>query len=66
MNVTLWGVGIFVVGCVAEGVRRGLQDRFGPNIIEGYRAYKAECRRWEEIKANDLRRGGDIRPDQRP
>lgn len=44
---------IFIGGCIAEGIYLGLRDRFGPNVIEGYRAYKRECAFWEALRQPD-------------
>lgn len=35
-----WWIVMFLAWCVIEGIYRGLQDRFGPNILEGYRQYR--------------------------
>ncbi len=60
----MWYWVFFIVMCLAEGVYLGLKDRFGPNIIEGYRAYKRECREWDEIMARTgPRHAGGTRPD---
>ncbi len=54
-----WAFGFFIFCCVAEGIYRGLQDRFGRNVIQGYREYKEECRRWERLMAADSRSNAD-------
>lgn len=43
----------FIAACGAEGVYRGLQSRFGPNVIAGYREYKRQCAFWESVKEPD-------------
>lgn len=48
------GIWIFLIASIGGGIYAGLQDRFGPNIIAGYRAYKEECRQWAELNAQHL------------
>lgn len=43
-----------MIASIGGGIYAGLQDRFGPNIIAGYRAYKEECRQWAELNAQHL------------
>lgn len=47
---------------VIHGIYRGLQDRFGSNVIEGYRQYKDECRFW----ATDFHTVDEPRPVRVP
>ena len=37
---------LFAASCVLSGIYAGLQDRFGPNVIAGYRAYRKERKAW--------------------
>lgn len=36
-----------------HGAYRGLQNRFGRNVIRGYLEYRAEWRAWKWCQAND-------------
>lgn len=70
-NLWLWGLLIFLGSCVAKGIQLGLQDRFGPNIREGYRAYKREVEFWKKVNAGtakpaDPRSNDDIPPGLAP
>jgi hypothetical protein len=38
---------LFVASWVISGIYTGLQDRFGPNVIAGYRAYRKERKAWD-------------------
>lgn len=48
-----WSLAIFLGGCIAEGVYLGLKDRFGPNILDGYREYKRQCAFWDSVRRLD-------------
>jgi hypothetical protein len=37
---------LFIASWVVSGIYAGLQDRFGPNVIAGYRAYRKERKAW--------------------
>ena len=54
----LW-VTFFVTSCVVDGIYMGLQDRFGPDVIAGYRRYKISYERankdWDMIVDHDRR-----------
>lgn len=52
----LWGLGLVVALSAAEGVYLGLQDRFGRNVIAGYRAYRAERRAWAALSSGSRNR----------
>jgi hypothetical protein len=43
-----WGFVIAMGLAVVGGIYEGLQERFGPKVIAGFRAYREEQRRWIE------------------
>jgi hypothetical protein len=54
--MTLWySLGVWFFMVVGFGAYRGLQTRFGPNVLEGWRAYKRELHNYG-TSISELRR----------
>lgn len=57
-------IAVFLLSTIAWGVYRGFQDRFGPNVIEGIRAYRRQCAEYERaIERARQARAGTSRAD---
>lgn len=52
MNATIW---IFLIAAIVGGVYRGLQTRFGANVIEGWCEYRRDLQLYGTT-ASELRR----------
>lgn len=54
IQVALWATTI-----ILGGIYLGLQDRFGANIITGYREYRRQKAFWAKVNATDYSQYSD-------